>query len=580
MYRNLKRHHLVSGLLILCLVFGSLLVVNNKYHLHGQKLLQQFGLSLRPVVNHPYKAVCNNYKAGYGHCLAEIALNIDGHPLNGFPATSGGYGPDQFHTAYNLPCTPGGNVATVCQTPQNFGPQTIAIVDAGNFSSGISGLNTSLNNYDQYFGIAQCNTTDGCLEVVNQTGSNNPANLPADAGWSDEIALDLETAHMICQTCKILLVEANTASVADLSAANLTASSFNPVAISNSWGASSDYPSYDANFQYNNIADLAATGDSGTVSVGAAWPADIPQVVAVAGTTLNLNSNNTYNSESVWIDSGGGCSNYYSAPSWQTSLSDWSTNGCGQYRSFGDISADANPNTGEAVNVDGTWYLIGGTSLATPIIAGIYGLSSGIASASSPPVQNLYLNNSAINFHNITTGNDCTSAGQLHCTATIGFNTPSGLGSPNGIGGFQTLPLNPTNLVANDINQNLIDLTWSMQSTTGISGYYVYQNGVKVANVTTESYAATGLTLNDYYNYFVVAYNNKGELSSPSMTVTARATYPADINQNGHVGLLDLSLLSAKYGQSGANLGRADINRDGVVNLLDLSILAQEYGDN
>jgi len=580
MYQRLRHHHLIFGFLIIFLVMIGLLIFNNRYSLYDKGLVKTLGLSIRPVVDHPYRPVCQNFRPGYGHCLAEIALSLDGKPLNGYPATSGGYGPDQFHTAYNLPCTPGGGVATVCATPQNFGPQTIAIVDAGNFSAGVSGLNTSLNDYDTYYGIASCSTLNGCLEVVNQSGSTNQSDLPPDAGWSDEIILDLEIVHMVCQTCKIVLVEANSATVADLSAANLEASTFNPVAISNSWGSSIDYPSYDADFEYNNIADLAATGDNGTVSIGAAWPADIPKVVSVAGTTLNINSNNTYNSESVWSDSGGGCSNYYLAPTWQTSLNNWSTAGCGNYRSFGDISADADPNTGAAININGTWYMIGGTSLATPLIAGIYGLSGGIASASTPPVEGLYLNNSSTNFHNITTGNDCTSSGQLHCSAGVGFNTPSGLGSPNGIGAFQTLPLNPINVSVDDINQNLIDLTWSMQSTNGISGYYVYQNGIKVANVTTESYAATNLTLNDYYSYFIVAYNSQGELSAPSETVTTRATYPADINQNGHVGLLDLSLLSAKYGQSGPNLGRADINRDGVVNLLDLSILAQEYGDD
>ena len=530
----------------------------------------------RPLAHNPYRAVCRAVNPKQGKCFADISLNLSGKPLTGLPDTTGSYGPSQFHTAYNLPCTPGGSTQSICATPSSFGPETIAIVDAGNFSSGVTGLDTSLADYDQYFGIASCSSTDGCLSVVNQQGSSN--NLPPDAGWSDEIALDVETVHMICQTCKIVLVEANDSSANNLALSNLEASTFSPIAISNSWGSSSDVSSLDSYFQYSNIADIASLGDSGTVSVGAAWPADIPSEVGVAGTTLQLNSNNTINSETLWSGSGGGCSNYYSAPSWQTSLSNWSTAGCGTYRSFGDISADGDPNTGAAVNVDGTWYQIGGTSLSAPIIAGIYGLSSGINS-SNTPVQNLYINNSSTNFNDITTGNDCTSSGQPHCTTGIGFDTPSGLGSPNGLGAFLTLPYNPINLSATEISQSQINLSWSINpAATSISGYYIYRNGQKIATTSSTTYSDTGLTINTTYQYYVVAYNSSNVLSAPSTAVSNFTALPADINQDGHINLLDLSILASKYGQSGVGAGRADINQDGIVNLLDLSILASKYG--
>jgi len=530
---------------------------------------------LRTIVRRKTRAVCGQSRPRYARCLAEVTLGNNGQPLAGTPASSGSFGPAQFHTAYNLPCTPGGVVASVCSTPGSFGPETIAIVDAGNFSTGSSGLESSLQNYDQFYGLPTCSIANGCLDVVNQSGSTSP--LPSDAGWSDEIALDVETAHMICQTCKVVLVEASSATLNNLATANATAAALGPVSISNSWGSSTDDPALDSKFEYPGIAEIASTGDSGTVSSGPAWPSDNPAVIAAAGTTLSLNTDNSWASETVWANSGGGCSNYYAAPSWQTSLSQWSSNGCGSYRAFGDVSADADPNTGAAININSTWYEIGGTSLSSPLIAGIFALTGGMP-ASTDAVTVPYNSFTGSDSHDITSGNDCTTSGQPHCTAAAGFDTPSGLGSPNGVSGFASLPSQPGNLTATTISQSQVDLSWTASTASGsISGYHIYRDGVEISTTTATSYNDTGLTPNTSYSYEIIAYDTSGNNSLAS-TVTAIASYPADINQDGHIDLLDLSLLASKYGQSGAGLGRSDINLDGRVDLLDLSLLAGSYG--
>jgi hypothetical protein len=194
--------------------------------------------------------------------------------------------------------------------------------------------------------------------------------------------------------------------------------------------------------------------------------------------------------------------------------------------------------------------------------------------------QMLYASYGTNNLHDITTGNDCTTSPQSNCTATVGYDTPSGIGSPTGLGAFISLPTVPNNLTATFASQSSVSLNWSASSAyDGIGGYNIYRNGVKVGTATTgTSYTDTGLAANTNYSYYITAYDTNNDVSSPSSTVTGTTYLPADINQDSHVDLLDLSLLASKYGQQGASLGRADINGDSAVNLLDLSLLTSKYG--
>jgi subtilase family serine protease len=366
-----------------------------------------------------YRAVCPAAVTG-AHCHAQVVTDAKGNPN----ATSSptGYGPAQFHGAYNLPTTgPSG--------------QTIAIVDAYDDPS----VKSDLDVYDSTYGLPpfpSCggSVTTACFQKVDQRGG--AAYPRKDAGWALEIALDVETAHQICQNCKILLVEADSNSFANLSAAVNTAAALGANAISNSYGGSdTSSASLAAAYDHNGIAITASSGDGG---YGVESPASFQTVVAVGGTTLRLGSNNSYAGESVWNGAGSGCSAYWSAQSWQTSASGWAATGCGTSRGVADVAADADPNTGASV-YDTTryqgqsgWFQVGGTSLSAPLIAAVYGLA-GNAGSSSYPASIPYAHTSAL--HDVTSGSN-GSCSTTMCKGAAGYDGPTGVGTPNGTGGF------------------------------------------------------------------------------------------------------------------------------------------------
>ena len=333
------------------------------------------------------------------------------------PVLPPGYGPLQFHTAYNLPVNASGK-------------PVIAIVDAYDDPNAYA----DLSYYSQTYGIPvlpQCTTSISnssvpCFSKIDQNGGTSYPK--SNSGWALEISLDVQTAHAICQNCSILLVEASSNSFADLLTAENQARAQGGAYISNSWSASefSGENSYDTYFNHSGVLYAFASGDSG-YSGGTQYPAASPLVVSVGGTTLELNNDNTYYNETVWSGTGSGCSAYESKPSWQKDT------GCAN-RTLNDVSADADPNTGAAV-YDTTgyygqsgWFQVGGTSLATPLVASVYALSG------STSLSAVYTN--ALNLHDILSGSNGTCSPTYLCTAQAGFDGPSGNGTPNGLTGF------------------------------------------------------------------------------------------------------------------------------------------------
>lgn len=345
---------------------------------------------------------------GAGGTLQPSAA-ASGKPVS--PRAISGKTPSDIQDAYKL-------------TGKQSGGRTVAIVDA----NGYPNAERDLGVYRKQFGLSDCTEANGCLTVESQTGSTT--SLPAtDVGWDQEQALDLDAVSATCPDCKIVLVEANSASMADLGAAeNQAAKVPGVVAISNSYGGG-DSPdsSYGKYFNHPGIAVTASTGDDGYQ--GASYPASSQYVTAVGGTTLTTASNSRGWSESAWDGAGSGCTTSNQAPAGQDS----SVTHCNG-RAMADVSADADPNSGLAVYAPETastssWSQYGGTSLSSPIIASVYALSG---DTSGYPNAKPYANSSAL--FDVTSGSN--GSNQYWSNAGPGWDGPTGLGTPNGTAGF------------------------------------------------------------------------------------------------------------------------------------------------
>jgi subtilase family serine protease len=349
------------------------------------------------------KHVCDTPAAGAARCYASIRTDDNFNPL-AF-AVPAGYWPADLRNAYGI--------------PENATGKTIAIVDAFGYANAESDLAT----YRAQFGLPECKSDpsgNGCFRKLNQAGQSSP--LPADnVSWSQETALDLDMASAICPGCKLLLIEADSNSLDDLSTAVATAAQLDAHAISNSYGADERrwFSTYEQRYNIPGVAVTVSSGDSG---YGVSFPASSPHVVAVGGT--NLSKPNGVWSETVWSGTGSGCSTVFAKPSWQTDKD------CGK-RTVGDVAAVADPNTGVSVYWSGSWYVFGGTSVGAPIIAAAYAINGGPANNAA----DVYSQATALN--DVTAGSNghCKKGGYL-CTAAGGYDGPTGLGTPKGTTAF------------------------------------------------------------------------------------------------------------------------------------------------
>ena len=375
--------------------------------------------------------VCGAAAPGFARCLAQVRTDVHGGTgPRGRAARNAadaelpeGLSPADLRSAYQLPATGGGD-------------QTVAIVDAGSYAS----AEADLAVYRATFGLPACTTANGCLRQVNQQGRTAPQ--PEDQGWGIEIALDLDMVSAACPSCHILLVGADSASDADLAASVDTAVALGADEVSNSYGTTeyNGIAAYAADYSHPGVAILASSGDSGYTIPSA--PAVYPSVIAVGGTSLTPAAGARGWNETAWSRAGSGCSAWVDKPAWQT---DENCPG----RMTADVSAVADPLTGPAVyftnpnggggghvdpaDVDPGWTVVGGTSAASPLLAGVIGL----AGTPDRYPDASYFYSHAADLNDVVggaNGPDC--GGDYQCNAVPGYDGPTGNGTPKGIAAF------------------------------------------------------------------------------------------------------------------------------------------------
>jgi subtilase family serine protease len=376
------------------------------------------------------------------------------------PKAAGGvvatYSPAQIRAAYGLPALPSAGVTlTSTQAAQLGAGQTIYLIDAMTDPN----IASELAAFNQKFGLPTCSTqtiaanatlplaaasTDGCVFSIVTSTANGAmtSNQPAyDSGWATEIALDVEWSHATAPLARIILINTPDASTNSFLGAIRLANSMGAGSVSMSFGSTegSWTASADSVFNGANMTYLASVGDSGA---SVQWPAVSPNVLAVGGTTLTYSGAGT-RSEVTWSDTGGGISLYTSTPSYQSNA----VPGLGTvgHRSVSDVAFNADPSTGQYVAILApgsstvSWGSVGGTSLGTPQWAGIIAVANASRALSGKPGLGdphaiLYGQIAAVPgsyasvFADITKGSD---GGCSTCSARVGYDQVTGLGTPN-----------------------------------------------------------------------------------------------------------------------------------------------------
>jgi subtilase family serine protease len=331
--------------------------------------------------------------------------------------------------------------------PNKGAGQTVAVVDAYGYKSAIADVTA----YRRAAGLPPCTPASGCLRVLNQNGHASP--LPAQPpssqeGWLVEQSLDLDTVSAVCPRCKIVLIEAKDSFSNNLFAGVHTAMRLSKI-VSMSFGGPDADATANSGLPASGLALVASTGDSGGGLLGGGGP-QVPcawsAVICVGGTKLT-HAGAMWKSV-VWNDeridqcygpcgaTGSGCSTVVPKPSWQHDA------GC-KMRSEADISADAGVTTPLAVYNTALfggshWAGVGGTSLATPIIASMIALAGNATSRHG--AMEIWQNHGSL--ANVVKGTNvyvpvtgpCASSVRYICVAGTGYNGPTGWGSPKGLG--------------------------------------------------------------------------------------------------------------------------------------------------
>lgn len=357
-------------------------------------------------------------------------------PIAGYYAET----PASLACLYQLVTVTAGCNAGTLTTVATGGSRAIAIVDAYDYPTALADLAA----FSRQFGLPAPTSSTFTVAYAGKTKpSVDPdcANYGGWDCWATEEALDIEMAHTAAPSAHIYLVEANSSDYNDLFAAVTVAVALVKAAgggeVSMSWGGSefSSETQSDSTFTGANVVFFASSGDS----EGTIYPSVSPNVVAVGGTTIARNPGTmAFESEVSWEDTGGGYSAVEPRPSFQSSISAT----VGTHRGVPDVAAVGNPRTGVWVynSLDNIysgqlfpWNIIGGTSVAAPLWAGIANHAGHFSASTSAEETLIYANGkTAADFRDVAVGTCGYYEGYL---AISGWDPCSGFGAPLGAAG-------------------------------------------------------------------------------------------------------------------------------------------------
>ncbi|HLY03685.1 MAG TPA: S8 family serine peptidase [Candidatus Cybelea sp.] len=347
--------------------------------------------------NHSAHAACSGSRIGQAQCDVLIE-NGGAHSMYA------GWDAKDLEAAYDLPSSTKGKGQNVYIVDAYDNPDVVS--DFAAYRKGMGLPTGTLNKYNQ----------DGQM-------SNYPQGSP---NWGVEIDLDVEMASASCPKCTINLIEANSNQWSDLEAAEEEAVTLGGTIVSNSYGGSGGSESA---FDKKGVTYLASAGDSG---YGVYDPAVFSSVIAVGGTFLNNASGKRKYSEVVWPDTGGGCGSGESKPKWQKDPD------CSS-RTANDVAAVAVNATEYDSYDEGGWITVDGTSISSPLVAGMVGLAGN--STKQDGGKKLWTLSKADlkkDIYPVTSGSDGSCGGEYLCTAGTKqfgiYSGPTGWGTPHGVG--------------------------------------------------------------------------------------------------------------------------------------------------
>ncbi|MFI5612175.1 hypothetical protein [Amycolatopsis sp. NPDC051903] len=398
-------------------------------------------------------------------CLTNLVTqDTSAHDPLTTPAPAG-FSPQELASAFHLP------------GPNSGASGLVTIVGVGAYPT----LESDLQTYRSQFGLPPCTTAGGCLKITDYHGGPplkpQKALAQIEEAYATETALDVDLASAACPKCRIAMVQIpmdvsrllnavllqQPGELADdFGTAVSYAASLHSSAVSMSYGVPTgvqgSYLGTGAPAQalhHPGMAVVAASGDKGFLGGSQLWPQELPWVTSVGGTSLSGSSGSfvqkawgslftPHGEQQRWVGAGSGCALDLGPAQGQPAAI---AGNCSGHRAGSDVSAVADPLTGVAIyrsyapnGGKSGWLVAGGTSAASPFIAGLYARGGRLSGVDGPNTLYRAPNGTIADVSGGSNAQhgaaDCAQFKPVLCTAGPGWDGPTGLGVPVGLGAF------------------------------------------------------------------------------------------------------------------------------------------------